>query len=194
MKTLLVSTIIASLTLVNVPAYAGGFDGSLAGGLIGGIAGGIIAGAIEAQGRPHVYYVVPHRYAPPRPRVIVVRAPPVVVQHTVTETVGVPVAVPVAVPVNGLNGVAPAPAPAPATTVTTPIVINNAPAPAPAAAPVIVVNQAPAQSPAPVAPPTAAVAPSIAILAERCQHDFSKTEDYLACVKGTPIVDQVVAK
>lgn len=189
MKTLLVSTIIASLTLANVPAYAGGFDGSLAGGLIGGIAGGIIAGAIEAQGRPHVYYVVPHRYAP-RPRVIVVRAPPVVAQHTVTETVGVPVAV----PVNGLIGVAPAPAPAPATTVTTPIVINNAPAPAPAAAPVIVVNQAPAQSPAPVAPPTAAVAPSIAILAERCQHDFSKTEDYLACVKGTPIVDSVVSK
>jgi hypothetical protein len=192
MKTLLISTIIASLTLVNVPAYAGGFDGAFAGGLVGGIAAGIISGAIEAQGRPHIYYV-PRRYAP-RPRVIVVRAPPVVVQHTVTETVGVPVAVPVAVPVTGLIGVAPAPAPAPATTVTTPIVINNAPAPAPAAAPVIVVNQAPAQSPAPVAPPTAAVAPSIAILAERCQHDFSKTEDYVACVKGTPIVDQVVAK
>jgi len=177
------STIIASLTLANVPAYAGGFDSNLAGGLIGGIAGGLIAGAIEAQGRPHFIYVVPrHRvYVTPRPRVIVVHAPPVVVQQpTLAPVVAVPVPV----------FAAPAPAPA-----SGPIIINNAPAaPAPAAAaPVIIMNvpaTAPPAAPAAVAAPTA-TAP-VATLAESCQLDFPKTEDYLACLKGTPV--EAVAK
>jgi hypothetical protein len=61
--------------------------------------------------------------------------------------------------------VAPAPTPAP-------IIINNSPAPAPAP---IIINT----TPAPAAPTSA--------VADRCQQNFEKTADYLACLKGSPV-------
>jgi hypothetical protein len=169
---LLISTMIAGLSLANVPAQAGGFDGSIAGGLIGGIAGGLIAGAIASQGRPYVVY---RRYAP-RPRVVIVHALPVVIQRT--NTILAPVAVPVLA--------APAPASAPTASVMAPIIINNAPAPAPApAAPPVIIVNVPSAAPAPP-PVAAAVVPAAApgAVTDHCQRDFPKTEDYLACLKG----------
>ena len=165
MKKLLVATTIASLVLAAPAARANEW-----GGLVGGLAGGIIAGAIvSSMQQPRMVYVpVRRHYVAPRPvRVIVVHDHPVV--HTVIApvpvAVPVPVAAPAPAPVNN-NNIVVAPAPAPA-----PIIINNSPAPAPTP---IIINTTPAPAPA---------APSSAV-ADRCQQDFQKTADYLACLKG----------
>ena len=165
MKKLLVATTIASLVLAAPAARANEW-----GGLVGGLAGGIIAGAIvSSMQQPRMVYVpVRRHYVAPRPaRVVVVHDHPVV--HTVIApvpvAVPVPVAAPAPAPVNN-NNIVVAPAPAPA-----PIIINNSPAPAPAP---IIINTTPAPAPA---------APSSAV-ADRCQQDFQKTADYLACLKG----------
>jgi hypothetical protein len=165
MRKLLLATTIASLVLAAPAAHAQEWEG-----LVGGLAGGLIAGAIISSQQPHVYYVPRHRYVAPRPRVIVVHDHQVVHDHTVVHTVytaaPVAVAVPVAAPTAPANNnnivVAPAPAPAP-------IIINNSPAPAPAP---IIINTA-----------SAPAAPSSAT-ADRCQRDFQKTSDYLACLNG----------
>jgi hypothetical protein len=164
MKKLLVATTIASLVLAAPAARANEW-----GGLVGGLAGGLIAGAIvSSMQQPRMVYVpVRRHYVAPRPvRVVVVHDHPVV--HTVIApvpvAVPVPVAAPAPAPVNNNNlVVAPAPAPAP-------IIINNSPAPSPAP---IIINT----TSAPQAAPTSAVA-------DRCQQDFQKTADYLACLKG----------
>ena len=167
MKKLLVATTIASLVLAAPAARANEW-----GGLVGGLAGGIIAGAIvSSMQQPRMVYVpVRRHYVAPRPvRVVVVHDHPVV--HTVIApvpvAVPVPVAAPAPAPVNN-NNIVVAPAPAPA-----PIIINNSPAPAPAP---IIINT----TSAPQAAPTSAVA-------DRCQQDFQKTADYLACLKGSPV-------
>jgi hypothetical protein len=164
MKKLLVATTIASLVLAAPAARANEW-----GGLVGGLAGGIIAGAIvSSMQQPRMVYVpVRRHYVAPRPaRVVVVHDHPVV--HTVIApvpvAVPVPVAAPAPAPVNN-NNIVVAPAPASA-----PIIINNSPAPAPAP---IIINT----TSAPQAAPTSAVA-------DRCQQDFQKTADYLACLKG----------
>ena len=179
MKKLLVATTIASLALSAPAAHANEW-----GALAGGLAGGIIAGAIvSSMQQPRTVYVPvrvaphqrPHYVAPKTPvRVVVVHDHPYAVVHTVVAPV--PVAVPVPAPMNN-NNIVVAPAPAPA-----PIIINNTPAPAPAPAPVVVVTApaAPATTPAPA--PVAAPA-----VADRCQQDFPKTADYVACPKGTPV-------
>ena len=165
MKKLLVATTIASLVLAAPAARANEW-----GGLVGGLAGGLIAGAIvSSMQQPRMVYVpVRRHYVAPRPvRVVVVHDHPVV--HTVIApvpvAVPVPVAAPAPAPVNN-NNIVVAPAPASA-----PIIINNSPAPAPAP---IIINTTPAPAPA---------APSSAV-ADRCQQDFQKTADYLACLKG----------
>ena len=164
MKKLLVATTIASLVLAAPAARANEW-----GGLVGGLAGGIIAGAIvSSMQQPRMVYVpVRRHYVAPRPaRVVVVHDHPVV--HTVIApvpvAVPVPVAAPAPAPVNN-NNIVVAPAPASA-----PIIINNSPAPAPAP---IIINT----TSTPQAAPTSAVA-------DRCQQDFQKTADYLACLKG----------
>ena len=163
MKKLLVATTIASLVLAAPAARANEW-----GGLVGGLAGGLIAGAIvSSMQQPRMVYVpVRRHYVAPRApvRIVVVHDHPVV--HTVVAPVPVAVPVPVAAPASAPannNVVAPAPAPAP-------IIINNSPAPAPAP---IIINT----TSAPQAAPTSAVA-------DRCQQDFQKTADYLACLKG----------
>ena len=164
MKKLLVATTIASLVLAAPAAQANEW---------GGLAGGLIAGAIASSMQPHYVYVpVQRHYAAPRrapARVVVVHDRPVV--HTVVAPAPVIVPVPVAAPAPASapannNNIVMAPAPAPA-----PIIINNSPAPAPAP---IIINTTPAPVPA---------APSSAV-ADRCQQDFQKTADYLACLKG----------
>jgi hypothetical protein len=115
----------------------------------------------------YVYVPVQRHYAAPRKapvRVVVVHDRQLV-NNTVVAPVAVPVpvAAPVAAPANN-NNIVMAPAPAPA-----PIIINNSPAPAPAP---IIINT----TPAPAAPTSA--------VADRCQQDFQKTADYLACLKG----------
>jgi hypothetical protein len=127
------------------------------GGLAAGLAGGLIAGAIaSSMQQPRMVYVpVQRHYVAPR------RAPVrVVVVHDrpVVNTVVAPV--PVAVPV-------PVAAAAPAPANNNNIVMAPAPAPAP-----IIINT----TPAPAAPTSA--------VADRCQQDFQKTADYLACLKG----------
>ena len=181
MKTLVISTMIAGLTLANAPAHAGGFDG-FAGGLAGGIAGGIIAGAIASsmlqQQQPHTVYVPlprsPRRAQAkgcyrPRPPVVRTVVTPVPVAAPVPVAVPVPVAA--SAPANN-NNIVVAPAPAPA-----PIIINNTPALAPA--PIVINTATPAPAPTQAAPTSA--------VADRCQQDFTKTADYLACLKGTPV-------
>jgi hypothetical protein len=165
MKKLLVATTIASLVLAAPAARANEW-----GGLAAGLAGGLIAGAIASsmQQPRYVYVPVQRHYVAPRKapvRVVVVHDREVV--HSVVAA-PVPVAVPVPVaasaPANN-NNIVMAPAPAPA-----PIIINNSPAPAPQP---IIINTS---TPAPVA--------STSAVADRCQQDFQKTADYLACLKG----------
>jgi hypothetical protein len=160
MKKLLVATTIASLVLAAPAARANEW-----GGLVGGLAGGLIAGAIvSSMQQPRMVYVpVRRHYVAPRPvRVVVVHDHPVV--HTVVTPAPVAVPVPVAAAAPANNNIVVAPAPAPA-----PIIINNSPAPAPAP---IIINT----TPAPATPSSA--------VADRCQQDFQKTADYLACLKG----------
>jgi hypothetical protein len=158
MRKVIIATTIASLVLAAPAARADEW-----GGLVGGLAGGLIAGAIISSQQPRMVYVpVQRRHAAPRPRVVVVHDRQVVHTVYVPAPVAAPAPAPVAVPVNN-NNIVVAPAPAPA-----PIIINNSPAPAPAP---IIVNAAPA--------PLAPIA-----TADRCQQDFAKTADYLACLKG----------
>ena len=157
------------------------------GGIVGGLAGGLIAGAIIGSMQPH-YVVVPvHRHvyyaAPPaRTRTVVVHD-----HTTVVRTVVAPAPVVVAAP-RPVVVAAPAPtapmnnnnivmAPAPAAAAPAPVIINNAPAAAPQ--PIIINTTAPA----PVAAPPVAAPVSTA-----CQ-EFTKTADYLACLKGTAVAD-----
>ena len=162
MKKLLVATTIASLVLAAPAARAQEW-----GGLAAGLAGGLIAGAIASSMQQPRYVYVPverRHYAAPRKapvRVVVVHDRQVV-NNTVVAPVAVPVPVAAPAPANS-NNIVMAPAPAPA-----PIIINNSPAPAPQ--PIIINTTAPAA-------PTSAVA-------DRCQQDFQKTADYLACLKG----------
>ena len=164
MKKLLVATTIASLVLAAPAARANEW-----GGLVGGLAGGLIAGAIvSSMQQPRMVYVPVRRHyvATRTPSVPNASDHPVV--HTVVAPVPVAVPVPVAAPASAPannNNIVVAPAPAPA-----PIIINNSPAPAPAP---IIINT----TSAPQAAPTSAVA-------DRCQQDFQKTADYLACLKG----------
>ena len=167
MKKLLVATTIASLVLAAPAARANEW-----GGLAAGLAGGLIAGAIAASmQQPRMVYVpVQRHYVAPRraPVRVVVVHDRQVVNNTVVAPVPVavpaPVAAPAPAPANN-NNIVMAPAPAPA-----PIIINNSPAPAPAP---IIINTT---TPAPAAPTSA--------VADRCQQDFQKTADYLACLKG----------
>jgi hypothetical protein len=167
MKKLLVATTIASLVLAAPAARADEW-----GGLVGGLAGGLIAGAIASSMQPHTIYVPVERrhHVAPRPRapaptrVVVVHDRPVVNTVVAPVPVAVPVPVAAAAPANN-NNIVMTPAPAPA-----PIIINNSPAPAPAP---IIINTTPA---APAAPTSA--------VADRCQQNFQKTADYLACLKG----------
>jgi hypothetical protein len=162
MKKLLVATTIASLVLAAPAARANEW-----GGLAAGLAGGLIAGAIASsmQQPRYVYVPVQRHYAAPRKapvRVVVVHDRPVVNNVVASVPVAVPVPVAAPAPANS-NNIVMAPAPAPA-----PIIINNSPAPAPQ--PIIINTTAPSA-------PTSAVA-------DRCQQDFQKTADYLACLKG----------
>ncbi len=164
MKKLLVATTIASLVLAAPAARANEW-----GGLAAGLAGGLIAGAIaSSMQQPRMVYVpVQRHYLAPRraPARVVVVHDRQVVNNTVVAPVPVAVPVPVAAPAPANNNnIVMAPAPAPA-----PIIINNSPAPAPAP---IIINT----TPAPAAPTSA--------VADRCQQDFQKTADYLACLKG----------
>ena len=177
MRKVIIAVTIASLAL-SAPAARANEWGGLAGGLAGGIIAGAIASSILQQQQPRTVYVpVPRRHVAPKPRVVVVH------DHTVVRTVvaAVPVAAPfpVAVPVPVVasapannNNIVVAPAPAPA-----PIIINNTPAPAPA--PIVINTATPAPAPTQAAPTSA--------VADRCQQDFTKTADYLACLKGTPV-------
>jgi hypothetical protein len=180
MRKILLTTV-AVATLLSAPAARA----NELGGLVGGLAGGLIAGAIIGSMQPHTVYVVPvrrHYYAAPaRTRTVVVHDHTTVVR-TVVDPAPAPVVVaapqPVVVaapapaaPANN-NNIVMAPAPAQA-----PVIINNTPAPAPAP---IIINTA---APAPVAAPQVAATVSTA-----CQ-EFTKTADYLACLKGTPVAD-----
>ena len=155
------------------------------GGIVGGLAGGLIAGAIIGSMQPHTVYVVPvrrHYYAAPaRTRTVVVHD-----HTTVVRTVVAPAPAPVVVAAPQPVVVA---APAPAA----PANNNNiVMAPASAQAPVII-NNAPAAAPQPIiintTAPAPVAAPQVAAPVSTAFQEFTKTADYLACLKGTPVAD-----